>query len=155
MFAARLRCLPRRGQGRSVEQMIRFLLSRDDWYHQRGYWVVARTLGNAGIEVILGGIQTPHDIVQTAIEEDADIIGYRIMDAAPKIVIPILFDTMGEKGVQNIPVVVGGIIPEKDEILIKEMGVKEVFHPYTPLEVVVERVRAIAMEARAQRQRKQ
>lgn len=115
---------------------------------------MARTLGNAGIEVILGGIQTPKDIVQTAIEEDADIIGYRIMDAAPKILIPILFDTMTEKGVQNIPVVVGGIIPEKDEILIKEMGVKEVFHPYTPLDVVVDRVRAIAMEARAERQRK-
>lgn len=138
-----------------MEQMIRFLLSRDDWYHQRGYWVLASALRNAGIEVILGGIQTPQDIVQTAIQEDADIIGYRIMDAAPKILIPILFDKMKEKGVQDIPVVVGGIIPEKDEILIKEVGVKEVFHPYTPLEMVVGRARAIAMEARAKRKSKE
>jgi methylmalonyl-CoA mutase C-terminal domain/subunit len=138
-----------------MEKMIRFLLSRDDWYHQRGYWVLASALRNAGIEVILGGIQTPQDIVQTAIQEDADIIGYRIMDAAPKILIPILFDKMKEKGVQDIPVVVGGIIPEKDEILIKEVGVKEVFHPYTPLEMVVGRARAIAMEARAKRKSKE
>jgi len=138
-----------------MEQMIRFLLSRDDWYHQRGYWVLASALRNAGIEVILGGIQTPQDIVQTAIQEDADIIGYRIMDAAPKILIPILFDKMKEKGIQDIPVVVGGIIPEKDEILIKEVGVKEVFHPYTPLEMVVGRARAIAMEARAKRKSKE
>lgn len=138
-----------------MEQMIRFLLSRDDWYHQRGYWVLASALRNAGIEVILGGIQTPQDIVQTAIQEDVDIIGYRIMDAAPKILIPILFDKMKEKGVQDIPVVVGGIIPEKDEILIKEVGVKEVFHPYTPLKMVVDRVRSIATEARAKRKSKE
>lgn len=134
-----------------MEQRIRFLLSRDDWYHQRGYWVLASALRNAGTEVVLGGIQTPKDLVETAIQEDVDIIGYRIMDAAPKIIIPILFEKMKEKGIQDIPVVVGGIIPKKDEILIKETGVKEVFHPYSPLEMVVERVRTIAMEARAKK----
>ena len=138
-----------------MNQNIRFLLSRDDWYHQRGYWVLASALRNAGLEVVLGGIQTPRDLVETAIQENADIIGYRIMDADPGILISVLFDRMREKGIEGLPVVVGGIIPEKDEAVIKEKGVKEVFHPYSPLEEVVERVKAIALEGRAKRKTKE
>ncbi|MBW2283473.1 MAG: cobalamin-dependent protein [Deltaproteobacteria bacterium] len=126
------------------------MLSRDDWYHQRGYWVIAKTLRNAGIEVVLGGTQTPEDVVNTAIQEGVDIIGYRIMDAAPKIVVPILLEKMKQEGAQDIPVVVGGIVPKKEEKLIREMGIKEVFHPYSPLESVVERIRGLAAEARKQ-----
>jgi len=122
---------------------IRFLLSRDDSYHRRGYWVVAQAIRVAGIEVVLGGIQMPRAIAETAMQEDVDIIGYRIMQAAPKIVVTRLFEFMKDKGIQDIPVVVGGIIPEKDEILIKEMGVKAVFHPLTPLETLVSQVKAI------------
>ena len=138
-------------RGVAVNRPIKFLLSRDDWYHQRGYWVVTNVVRNAGMEVILGGIQTPAEIVRTAVQEDVDIIGYRIMDAAPGVVIPILFDKMREKGIENIPVVVGGIVPEKDELLIRAMGVKEVFQPLTPLKTIVERVRDIALDARANR----
>ena len=134
-----------------MEQKIRVLLSRDDFYHQRGYWVVAKALRNAGIEVILGGIQTPQDIVETAIQEDVDVIGYRIMDAAPNILIPILFERMKEKGIEDIPVVVGGIVPKNDETLMKKMGVKEIFHPFTPLETMLERIRVIAIEAQSER----
>jgi methylmalonyl-CoA mutase C-terminal domain/subunit len=134
-----------------MEQKIRVLLSRDDFYHQRGYWVVAKALRNAGIEVILGGIQTPQDIVETAIQEDVDVIGYRIMDAAPNILIPILFERMREKGIEDIPVVVGGIVPKNDEILMKEMGVKEIFHPFAALETILERIRVIALEAQSER----
>lgn len=72
-----------------------------------------------------------------------DIIGYRIMQAAPKIVVPRLFEFMKDRGVKDIPVIVGGIIPEKDEMLIREMGVKAVFHPLTPLEILVSQVKAI------------
>jgi methylmalonyl-CoA mutase C-terminal domain/subunit len=134
-----------------MEQRIRVLLSRDDFYHQRGYWVVAKALRNAGIEVILGGIQTPQDIVETAIQEDVDVIGYRIMDAAPNILIPILFERMREKGIEDIPVVVGGIVPKNDEILMKELGVKEIFHPFAALETILERIRVIAVEAQSER----
>jgi len=134
-----------------MESRIRLLLSRDDWYHQRGYWVLANAFRDAGIEVILGGIQTPEEIVQTAIQEDADIVGYRIMDAAPSILIPILFDKMHEKGCADIPVVVGGIIPEKDEILLREAGVREVFHPFDPLEMIMDRIKEIVSETRANR----
>lgn len=132
-----------------MKQKIRFLLSRDDFYHQRGYWVIAKALSNAGLEVVLGGIQTPQDAVETAVEEDVDIIGYRIMDAAPKILIPILFEKMAKRGIGDIPVVVGGIIQEKDEAFIRELGVKEVFHPFSPMETMLERIKSIVMESRA------
>ena len=138
-----------------MEKRIRFLLSRDDYYHQRGYWVLASALRDAGLEVILGGIQIPSEMVQTAIHEDVDIIGYRIMDAAPKILIPMLFDEMNQNGIGDTPVVVGGIIPKKDEYIIKEMGVKGVFHPYNPLAMIMDRVEGIVEEARAKRKNKE
>jgi methylmalonyl-CoA mutase C-terminal domain/subunit len=132
-----------------MESRIRLLLSRDDWYHQRGYWVLATAFRDAGLEVLLGGIQTPEEIVQTAIQEDVDIIGYRMMDAAPKVLIPILFDQMKAEGILNIPVVVGGIIPKAEEKAIKEIGVKAVFHPFSPLATIVDRIRELVAEARA------
>ena len=131
-----------------MESRIRLLLSRDDWYHQRGYWVLATAFRDAGLEVLLGGIQTPEEIVQTALQEDVDIIGYRIMDAAPKVLIPILFDQMKAEGILNIPVVVGGIIPRAEEKIIKEIGVKAVFHPFSPLETIVDRIKALVADTR-------
>ena len=131
-----------------MEQKIRFLLSRDDWYHQRGYWVLAKAFTHAGIEVVLGGIQTPNGIVPIAVQEAVDIIGYRIMNGDPKILISLLFDEMRKQGLEKVPVVVGGIVPKKDEKVIKGIGVKEVFHPYTPLKSVVERVKTIGIEGR-------
>ena len=116
--------------------------------------MLASALRDAGLEVILGGIQIPAEMVQTAIHEDVDIIGYRIMDAAPKILIPMLFDEMNQNGIEDIPVVVGGIIPKKDECIIKEMGVKAVFHPYNPLAMIMDRVGDIVEEARAERKTK-
>ncbi len=133
-----------------MEQRIRLLLSRDDWYHQRGYWVLATAFRDAGLEVLLGGIQTPEEIVQTAIQEDVDIIGYRIMDAAPKVLIPILFDQMKAEGILDIPVVVGGIIPRAEEKMIKQIGVKAVFHPFSPLETIVARIKELVAQAGVQ-----
>ena len=133
-----------------LEQRIRFLLSRDDYYHQRGYWVLASALRDAGFEVILGGIQTPEEIAQAAIQENVDIIGYRMMNAAPKILIPILFDIMKVEKILDIPVVVGGIIPQSDEAKIKDIGVKAVFHPFDTLEMIVEKIKTIVMESRRQ-----
>jgi (2R)-ethylmalonyl-CoA mutase len=111
-------------------------------------------LRDAGLEVILGGIQIPSEMVQTAIHEDVDIIGYRIMDAAPKILISMLFDEMNQNGIPDIPVVVGGIIPKRDEFIIRAMGVKAVFHPYNPLAMIMDRVEGIVREARAKRKSK-
>ena len=136
-----------------MAQRIRFLLSRDDYYHQRGYWVLAAAFRDAGFEVLLGGIQTPEEIVQTAIQENADMIGYRIMNAAPKILISILFDIMKVEKILDIPVVVGGIIPQADVANIKEIGVKATFHPFDTLEMIVEKIKSIVMETRRQSDR--
>ena len=127
-------------------ERIRFLLSRDDFYHQRGYWLVAKVLSDAGIEVILGGIQTPEEIVQTAVHEDADIIGYRLMDASPRVVCEILFEELKKRNLKEIPVVVGGIVSEKDEKLIKEMGVKEIFRPFDSFEKIQNRVKELVQK---------
>ncbi|MDY6880602.1 MAG: cobalamin-dependent protein [Desulfatiglans sp.] len=134
-------------------QKIRFLLSRDDFYHQRGYWVLAKALSDGGIEVVLGGIQTPQDTVETAIEEDVDLIGYRIMNASPRILIQILFEKMAKRGIKDVPVVVGGIVPEKDEAILRGLGVKEVFHPFTPLKTILESVKTIAAESTKRQER--
>lgn len=123
---------------------VKFLLSRDDWYHARGYHVVAKALSNAGLEVILGGIQTPKEIVKTAIQEDVDIIGYRLMDASPRVVIEILFEELKKHNINTMSVVVGGIVSEKDEEYIRNLGVKEVFRPFDKLESVQKRVKAVA-----------
>ena len=131
-----------------MEQSLKLLLSRDDFYHQRGYWVLARTFRNAGIEVVLGGIQTPVEIATTALEEDVDIIGSRIMQGDPKIIIALLFSKMKEMEIENIPVIVGGIVPEEDEEKIKALGIKAVFHPLTPLDAITEEVKSIGYEYR-------
>jgi methylmalonyl-CoA mutase cobalamin-binding domain/chain len=125
-------------------KVYRILLSRDDWYHQRGYWVIANALKNAGMEVILGGIQTPVEIVRTALNESVDLIGYRIMQAAPDMVVDALFREMKENGIEDIPVVVGGIISDREEKIIRELGVKAVFRSFDRLETIQKQVRAIA-----------
>lgn len=127
-----------------MEKVHRILLSRDDWYHQRGYWVIANALKDAGLEVVLGGIQTPMEIARTALNEDVDLIGYRIMQAAPDMVVRALFREMGANGIENIPVVVGGIVSDREEKIIREMGVKAVFRSFDKLEAIQKQVRAIA-----------
>jgi methylmalonyl-CoA mutase cobalamin-binding domain/chain len=132
-----------------MERVFRVLLSRDDWYHQRGYWVIANTFRNAGMEVVLGGIQTPAEIARTALNEDVDLIGYRIMQAAPDMVIKALFQEMKVNGIEGLPVVVGGIVSDREEKIIRELGVKAVFRSFDRLETVQKQVRAIAEEPQA------
>ena len=126
-----------------MERALRFLLSRDDIGHQRGYWVVASALREAGIEVIVGGMQLPKEIAETALQEDVDIIGYRIMQGAPAVLSGILLEKMKEKGIEDIPVVVGGIISKKEDAELRAMGAKDVFHPLTPLDKIVESIKGI------------
>jgi methylmalonyl-CoA mutase cobalamin-binding domain/chain len=126
-----------------MEKVHRILLSRDDWYHQRGYWVIANALKNAGLEVVLGGIQTPMEIARTALNEDVDLIGYRIMQAAPDMVVRTLFREMKASGIESIPVVVGGIISDREEKIIRELGVKAVFRSFDKLETIQKQVRAV------------
>jgi methylmalonyl-CoA mutase C-terminal domain/subunit len=119
------------------ERKIRFLLVADSPGHTTGYYVVARALREAGVEVILGGFQQPSGIVEAAAQEDVDYVGYRIMDREPGIVVSLLMERLKERELEHVQVVVGGIIPRGDIPKLKAMGVGEVFRPGAKLADIV------------------
>ena len=98
--------------------------------HDRGAKVIARALRDAGHEVIYTGLhQTPEQIVETAIQEDADVIGLSVLSGAHMTLFKKLIALLAERDASDIMVIGGGIIPEGDIPLLKEMGVAEVFTP--------------------------
>jgi len=100
--------------------------------HDRGAKVIARALRDAGMEVIYTGIrQTPEQIVNTAIQEDVDLIGLSCLSGAHMTLFPRIIDLLREKGAGDISVVGGGTIPFDDIPRLKESGIKEVFQPGT------------------------
>jgi len=130
-----------------MEERIRVVIGKPGLDgHDRGAKVVSRALRDAGMEVIYTGIrQTPSEIVETAIEEDADIIGLSILSGAHIRLSSKLIDKMKEKNVDNIPVFLGGIIPEDDIPELKNIGIAEVFGPGTPLETIIQKVKDIVL----------
>ena len=107
--------------------------------HDRGAKVIARALRDAGMEVIYTGLrQTPEQIVNTALQEDADVIGLSILSGAHNHVCPRLSDLMKQNHLNDVLVVVGGIIPDVDIRRLKQLGVSEVFQPGTPRQRIVE-----------------
>jgi methylmalonyl-CoA mutase C-terminal domain/subunit len=110
--------------------------------HDRGAKVVARALRDAGHEVIYTGLhQTPEQIVETAIQEDADIIGLSVLSGAHMTLFERLIGLLDERDARDIMVFGGGIIPQADIPALKEMGVAEVFTPGAPTTAIVEWVR--------------
>jgi methylmalonyl-CoA mutase, C-terminal domain len=110
--------------------------------HDRGAKVVARMLRDAGFEVIYTGLhQTPDMIVTAAIQEDVDAIGLSIMSGAHGHLVPAICERLKAKGAGDIPIFVGGIIPEGDQPELFACGVKEIFLPGASMEDIVERVR--------------
>ena len=98
--------------------------------HDRGAKVVARALRDAGMEVIYTGIrQTPQMIVEAAAQEDVDVIGLSILSGAHMELFPLIVQGLKEKGLEDVIVVAGGIIPEEDRPALKKMGVAEIFGP--------------------------
>jgi methylmalonyl-CoA mutase C-terminal domain/subunit len=122
------------------------LLIRDDELHTRGYYVVAQALREAGMEVVLGGVQTPSEAAATAAQEDVGLIGYHIMTGAPVVLLEMLFQKLGEAGVR-VPVVVGGTLAAEDVPQLKALGVADVYLPGTPLGDIVERLRGVVQAA--------
>ncbi|KLO22706.1 methylmalonyl-CoA mutase [Marinitoga sp. 1197] len=117
--------------------------------HDRGAKVVARALRDAGMEVIYTGIrQTPEDIVNTALEEDVNIIGLSILSGAHMKLCEKVLKLLKEKDA-DIPVFLGGIIPEDDIPTLKEIGIVEVFGPGTPLETIISKVKEIVYSKKA------
>ena len=110
--------------------------------HDRGAKVVARALRDAGMEVIYTGLhQTPEQIVETAIQEDADVIGLSVLSGAHMTLFKKLIDLLDERDARDIVVIGGGIIPEADIPLLQEMGVARVFTPGAPTTEIVDWVR--------------
>jgi len=123
---------------------LRILLVLDNLGHSTGYYVVARGLRQEGFEIVLGGYQVPREIVEVAIQESVDCIGYRIMDGAPDILIEDLFSHMQNKGIEDLPVIVGGIIPKELDETLKNFGVKGIFTPGSKIEDIAHFIREIA-----------
>jgi methylmalonyl-CoA mutase C-terminal domain/subunit len=111
--------------------------------HDRGAKVIARALRDAGFEVIYTGLhQTPEQIVQTAIQEDADAIGMSILSGAHLTLFPAVIKLLAVKGASDIVVFGGGVIPTDDVTQLHSSGVAHVFTPGTPISDVVEWVSA-------------
>ncbi len=116
--------------------------------HDRGAKVIARALRDAGHEVIYTGLhQTPEQIVVTAIQEDADVIGLSVLSGAHMTLFKKLLDLLAERDASDIVVIGGGIIPAEDVAELKRLGVAEVFTPGAPTTAIVEWVRANVVEA--------
>lgn len=106
--------------------------------HDRGAKVVARALRDAGMEVVYTGLhQTPDMIVEAALQEDVDFIALSVLSGAHMTIFPRVLDKMKEKGLDNVILTGGGIIPEEDMKNLKDMGVGQLFGPGTSLEEIV------------------
>jgi len=111
--------------------------------HDRGAKVIARALRDAGMEVIYTGLrQTPEQIVAAALQEDADVIGLSILSGAHNSICSRLMELLRQKGLTDVLVVLGGIIPDADLPGLKAMGVSAVFRPGTTMQDIIDFVQA-------------
>ena len=116
--------------------------------HDRGAKVIARALRDAGMEVIYTGLrQTPEMVVEAALQEDVDVIGLSILSGAHGALVPRVMELLQEEGMDDVPVFLGGIIPNDDVEAMEEAGVTDVFGPGTRMEKIVKAIRE-AVDAR-------
>lgn len=105
--------------------------------HDRGAKIIARALRDAGFEVIYTGLfQSAEMIVETVIQEDADAVGLSVLSGAHRTLFPLLIDKLKDRGVDDVVIFGGGIIPETDIVMLKEIGVAELFTPGAPLDTI-------------------
>jgi methylmalonyl-CoA mutase C-terminal domain/subunit len=110
--------------------------------HDRGAKIIARALRDAGMEVIYTGLrQTPEMIASAAAQEDVEVIGLSILSGAHNTLGPRLMEMLREKGMQDVTVLIGGIIPEADIPGLKKIGIAEIFLPGTSTQTIVEFIR--------------
>jgi len=113
--------------------------------HDRGAKVIARALRDAGMEVIYTGLrQTPEQIVSAALQEDADVIGLSILSGAHNSIAPQLMDLVRQKGLDDVLVLIGGIIPDVDVPKLRALGIRGVFLPGTPMQDIIDFIQANA-----------
>ena len=98
--------------------------------HDRGAKIIARALRDAGVEVIYTGLhQTPEMIVEAALQEDVDAIGLSILSGAHMTLFPAVLELLADRGVRDLPIFGGGIVPPEDISALKQLGVREIFTP--------------------------
>ena len=126
-----------------TEAKIRVLLAKPGLDgHDRGVKVIARALRDAGMEVIYTGLrQTPEQIANAALQEDVQIVGLSILSGAHLTIFPRVMELMREKGMEDVILFGGGIIPEDDIPRLKAMGVGEIFLPGTSTEAIIGYIR--------------
>lgn len=111
--------------------------------HDRGAKVIARALRDAGMEVIYTGLrQTPEMIVTAALQEDVQVIGLSILSGAHNAIVPRVMELLGQNKMEDVRVIVGGIIPDEDAAELKKLGVAAVFQPGASLTGIVEFIRS-------------
>ena len=123
----------------SSERRIRVLVAKPGLdSHDRGAKVIARAFRDAGMEVIYTGLrQTPEQVVETALQEDVDVIALSILSGAHLALFPRIMELVKQKGLEDVLVFAGGIIPKEDVPHLKEIGIVEVFGPGTRTETIV------------------
>lgn len=111
--------------------------------HDRGAKVIARALRDAGMEVIYTGLrQTPEMIVNAALQEDVQVIGLSILSGAHNAIVPRVLELLKDKGMADVKLIVGGIIPDEDAASLRQQGVAAVFQPGSSLDSIVEFIRS-------------
>lgn len=129
--------------------MIRVLVAKPGLDgHDRGAKVVARALRDAGFEVIYTGLrQTPEQIAEAALQEDVDVVAMSILSGAHPHLFPKVVNLVREKGMKDVLIIGGGVIPEGDIPALKEAGIAEVFTPGTPTTDVIDFIKANVKKA--------
>ncbi len=127
----------------SSEKKIRVVVAKPGLDgHDRGAKIIARALRDAGMEVIYTGLhQTPEQIVETVIQEDADAVGLSILSGAHMTLVPRIMELLGEQGIDDVVVTLGGTIPDDDVTQLKELGVAEVFTPGASTQQAIDFIR--------------
>ncbi|HKD81661.1 MAG TPA: cobalamin B12-binding domain-containing protein [Candidatus Angelobacter sp.] len=127
----------------STDRKIRVLVAKPGLDgHDRGAKVIARALRDAGMEVIYTGLrQTPEMIVTSALQEDVDVIGLSILSGAHNAIVPRVNELLHQNKMDDVLLLVGGIIPEQDFDQMKKAGVSGIFNPGTPMDEIVEFIR--------------
>lgn len=128
-----------------MKKNIRILIAKPGLDgHDRGAKVIARALRDAGFEVIYTGLrQTPEMIAEAALQEDVDVVGLSILSGAHMALVPKIREVMNANELGDVPIILGGIIPDEDKPALEAMGVQGIFGPGTNTELIVNKIHAI------------
>ncbi|MBC7869260.1 MAG: cobalamin B12-binding domain-containing protein [Chitinophagaceae bacterium] len=129
-------------------QGIRILIAKPGLDgHDRGAKVIARALRDAGFEVIYTGLrQTPEMIAEAALQEDVDVVGLSILSGAHMALVPRIREVMNANELEDVPLILGGIIPDDDKPQLAAMGVRGIFGPGTSTEEIVKQIQQIVID---------